>query len=202
MKVDLFAERKTLYSPPSKQPVLVEVPPTSYLMVDGTGGPEGSAEFQQAMEALFGVAYTLKFSLKKGPLGLDFKVMPPEGLWWSGDRETLDPTRKDGWNWTMMIAVPDFVTPEMVAGAIVQLREKKNPVGLGKLRLERLDEGMCAQIMHIGPYAEETATIERLHAFIREQGREPRGKHHEIYLSDPRRAKPEKLKTVVRQPVQ
>jgi hypothetical protein len=127
--------------------------------------------------------------------------MPPEGLWWSDDMAAFDQGRKDEWKWTLMIAQPDLVTPEMVAEAIEAVRKRKDPPALAKLRFERFAEGKCAQIMHIGPYSEERPTIAKLHAFIAEQGSQLRGKHHEIYLSDPRRAKPEKMRTVLRQGV-
>lgn len=200
-KIDMLADRKALYRPSSREPVLVQIPPTNYLMVDGAGDPDNSLEFQQAMEALYSVAYTLKFGAKLGPLATDFRIMPPEALWWAADWSAFNAQRRDEWRWTLMIAVPDFITPELVAEAVAKVRAKKDPPALGKLRLERLDEGLCAQIMHIGPYSGERPTVEKLHAVICEKGYEPRGKHHEIYLSDPRRTKPEKMKTVIRQPV-
>ncbi|MFB3881468.1 MAG: GyrI-like domain-containing protein [Armatimonadota bacterium] len=199
-KIDMFADLKALYRPPSKSPVLVEVPPLNYLMVDGSGAP-GASGFQQAIEALYSAAYTLKFTLKLGPLATDFRIMPLDALWWAEDLSAFDQDRRDEWLWTLMIAVPDFVTPAMVTDAIAKVREKKDPPALTKLRLERLEERTCAQIMHIGPYSEEGPTRAKLFAFIAEKGYQPRGKHHEIYLSDPRRARPEKMRTVIRHPV-
>jgi hypothetical protein len=200
-KLDLKKELKELYSPSAKEVALVDVPEMSFLAIDGAGYPGTSQEYQDAMMALYGVAYTLKFSLKND-VG-DFTVMPLEGLWWAGDMAAFaGEARKDEWKWTSMIALPDFVTQEHVDDAKGQLLAKRGEVpGLEKLRLERFAEGLSVQIMHIGPYAEEAPTIRRLHDFMDDKGYTFGGKHHEIYLSDPRRTKPERLKTVVRQPV-
>jgi hypothetical protein len=200
-KLDLKKTLKPLYSASAK-PVLVDVPEITFLMVDGAGDPNTSPDFLEAMGALYGAAYTLKFMLKKRPEDpLDFAVMPPEGLWWCEGRSDFCMEDKGKWLWTLMIALPDVVTPDHFAEACRQLRAKKNPPGLDRLRLERFHEGLCAQVMHVGPYADEPATIALLHAFIAEQGHSPRGKHHEIYFSDPRRCAPEKMKTILRQPV-
>jgi len=200
-RLDLRKTLKPLYSASAK-PVLVDVPELSCLMVDGAGDPNGSAQFEEGMGALYGVAYTLKFALKKRPQGpIDFAVMPPEGLWWCEGMREFSVEDRRGWLWTLMIVLPDCVTREDSESAAEALRSTKSPPGLDRLRLERLHEGLCAQVMHLGPYADEGPTVEKLHAFIAEQGRTLRGKHHEIYLSDPRRAAPEKMKTVLRQPV-
>ncbi|MBM3473101.1 MAG: hypothetical protein FJX75_07545 [Armatimonadetes bacterium] len=199
--LDLKRTLKHLYSASAK-PQMVEVPEMTFLMIDGAGDPNTSQAFQEAMGALYGTAYTLKFMLKKGAEDpVDFAVMPPEGLWWCEGREDFCMEEKGKWLWTLMIALPDFVTAEHFAEACRQLRERKDPPGLDKLRLERFCEGLCAQVMHLGPYADEPATIAKLHAFIAEQGQSPGGKHHEIYFSDPRRTPPEKMKTILRQPV-
>lgn len=201
-KIDLRKELKPLYNPPAKAPVVVDVPPMSFLMLDGRGDPNTAPEFQAAFAALYGVAYTLKFMLKKGAATPDWSVMPLEGLWWTDDMATFSLEHKAAWRWTLMVMQPDFVTAEQVEQALALVRAKKKDLpGLDKLRFERLHEGSCAQIMHVGPYAAEAPTIETLHRFIRELGSEPRGKHHEIYLGDPRRTAPEKLKTVIRQPM-
>jgi len=200
-KIDLRKELKHLYNPPAKAPVLVDVPPMSFLTLDGRGDPNTAPEFRAAFEVVYGVAYTLKFMLKKAAEAPDWGVMPLEGLWWTDDMATFSMERKDAWKWTLMVMQPDFVTAEQVERALAAVRAKKNLPGLDKLRFERLHEGACAQIMHVGPYAAEAPTIERLHHFIRELGSEPTGKHHEIYLGDPRRTAPEKLKTVIRQPL-
>ncbi len=198
-KIDLKKEYKELYKP-SRKPVLVEVPALDYLALDGRGDPNTSPEYAAAVEALFGVAYTLKFMLKKGPEARDFTVMPLEGQWWAGDMENFGATPKDEWLWTMAILQPGFVTREHLARAMDLVRKKKNPPALDKIRLESVEDGLSAQVLHLGPYSEEGPTIERLLRFIAEQGYALTGKHREIYLSDPRRAAPEKLKTIIRQP--
>jgi hypothetical protein len=202
--IDLVKELQPLYSPPSKAPVLVDVPELSFLMLDGRGDPNSSEQYQAALQALYGVAYTLKFTLKKSDSGRDFKVAPLEGLWWTdGGPPSLDELQKDrdSWNWTMMIAVPDAVVAAEVAAAADAAAQRRPLPAAGLVRLERFAEGQVAQIMHIGPYAEEAPTIARLHAFVAEQGYELRGRHHEIYLGDPRRTAPERLRTVLRHPI-
>lgn len=200
-KIDLKKALKDLYSPPSKKVVVVDVPPLTYIMIDGEGDPNTSQQYQDAIEVLYALSFTLKFALKRGEAQIDYVVMPLEGLWWGGDTDEFDIDDKDTWKWTSMILQPEPVTPELFAEAVEEVR-KKNPVALEKARLEELHEGLSAQIMHIGPYAEEAPTVEKLHSFIRDSGCEFNGKHHEIYLSDPRRAAPEKLKTIIRQPIQ
>jgi len=201
---DLVKQHKPLYAPSAKHPAIVEVPEFAFLMVDGRGDPNSSEAYQQALEALYGAAYTLKFTLKKADPERDFKVAPLEGLWWADEAEpTMSDLQRDrdSWNWTMMIAVPDAVTAEEVAAAQKAAARKRELPATPLLRLERFAEGLAAQIMHHGPYSEEAPTIERLHAWVEEQGYELRGRHHEIYLGDPRRAAPERLKTVIRHPV-
>ena len=203
-KLDLKKVLKEFYRPSAKEPVLVEVPPLSYLMVDGEGDPNSSEAFQAAMGALFTVGYTLKFMLKKGPEATtpDYAVMPPEALWWNTEQGLLELEDKSAWHWTLMMLQHEFVTPVMVDRARAQAQARKGDLPkLDDLRLERYEEGLSVQIMHVGPYEAEGPTVERMHAFAREQGCAPLGKHHEIYLGDPRRTAPEKLKTVVRQPV-
>jgi len=200
-KIDLRKERPDLWKASAKAPTMVDVPAMHFLMVDGEGDPNTSAAFQQAIEALYGLSYTLKFASKMGR-GIDWKVMGIEGLWWADDPEAFRAGRKDEWRWTLLIAQPDVVTAEAVEAARETLRQKKNPAALDRVRLERFDEGLSAQMLHVGPYSEEGPTIERLHAFIRDEGYDLAGKHHEIYLSDPRRVAPEKLKTILRHPVE
>ncbi len=172
----------------------------SFLMIDGAGDPNGSEEYRQALEALFGLSYTLKFRMKKAG-GPDYGVLPLEGLWWVDDLTALDFQKKDNWRWTSMIMQPDLITAEMVAEATEELRRKKAPPALPKMRFERFEEGLAAQVMHRGPFAAEQPTVQRLHAFVRERGYELRGRHHEIYLSDFNRTAPENLRTIVRHPV-
>ena len=198
-KVDYKKKLKHLYGPSSKKIVIVEVPPMNYFMVDGEGGPAAES-YQQAIEALYGLSFTVKFDVKKG-VGLDYTVMPLEGLWWAKDITAFSADRKDEWLWKMMIMQPDYVTTKHVNAATKQLREKKNPLALDKIRFDSYHEGFSVQILHIGPYDDEGPTIAQMHKFIDENGYQLHMKHHEIYLSDPRRSKPEKLKTVLRQPI-
>jgi hypothetical protein len=202
-KVDLKKRLSHLYNPSATEVAVVEVPALQFLMIDGAGDPNTAQEYKEAIEALYGVAYTLKFLLKKEQ-GLDYPVMPLEGLWWTPDMREFSAEHKEHWLWTMMIMQPEEVTAAHFEQARAQVQRKKDSPALAKLRLEQFHEGLAAQIMHIGPYAAEAPTIARLHAFIREQGYAfdgTRQKHHEIYLSDPRRAAPEKMKTVLRQPI-
>lgn len=199
-KVDRKRELKPLYTPPAREPVIVEVPDLSFLMADGHGSPE-SAQFQQAVEALYSVSYGLKFMLKLGLSAVDFTVMPLEGLWWAEDLSVFATGEMSSWDWTAMINQPELVTVEHVEEAKLAAAAKRELPALDKLRLERYVEGTAAQMMHVGPFSTEPATIERLHAFIAAQGCRPAGRHHEIYLSDPHRTAPEKLRTILRQPV-
>ncbi|HYD59498.1 MAG TPA: GyrI-like domain-containing protein [Noviherbaspirillum sp.] len=199
-KIDLRKELKHLYQPSAKEVVQVEVPTFNFLMVDGEGDPNTSKEYAEAVEALFSVSYTAKFMVKKGPKKLDYAVMPLEGLWWADDMSVFVANDKTRWKWTMMIMQPSFVENEVVESAIAEVRKKKNLPGTSKLRLEAFSEGRCAQILHIGPFSEEGPTIKRVHEFI-DSRTGITGKHHEIYLSDIRRADPKKWKTIVRQPM-
>jgi hypothetical protein len=198
-KVDLKKELKHLFAPPT-HPVMVDVPDMSFLMIDGEGDPNVSQEYRDAIQALFSVSYGSKFALKR-EAGLDYTVMPLEGLWWPGEGTAFSLEEKGAWRWTAMIVQPPEVTTELVQRVTAEAWRKHQLRALWKLRLEALHEGLAAQIMHIGPYAAERPTIERLHAFIEAEGYVPRGKHHEIYMGDPRRTAPERLKTVIRQPV-
>lgn len=204
-KIDLKKENKELYSPSKKEPGIVEVPEMNFLMIDGQGDPNTSKEYQDAMEALFPVSYKTKFISKKEK-SQDYVVMPLEGLWWVDNMEDFSIEDKSSWKWTAMIRQPDFVTYGIIKQAMEEVEAKKNPDALSKMRFESLKEGLSAQIMHIGPYSEEGPTVEKLHNFIHEKGYEFDGsrsgqKHHEIYLSDMRRTKPERLRTIIRQPM-
>lgn len=200
-KVDLKKELKSLYHASAKDVVRVEVPTFKFLMVDGQGDPNTSPEYAQAVEALFSVSYTAKFMVKKGPQGIDYSVMPLEGLWWADDLSAFVHNDRTSWKWTMMITQPHFVANEVVEAAIAAVRSRKQLPGIDRLRLEEFTEGRCAQVLHVGPFSEEGPTIERLHAFIDDRSGLA-GKHHEIYLSDIRRADPKKWKTIIRQPMQ
>jgi hypothetical protein len=199
-KIDWKKTYKELYRASAKDVVEVNVPAFRFLMVDGTGYPGTSREYTEAVEALFAVSYTAKFMVKKGPHPVDYAVMPLEGLWWADDMGTFARGDKQGWKWTVMILQPDVVPEEIVHAAIVEVQRKKALPGLSRLRLETFTEGKCAQVLHVGPFSDEGPTIERLHAFIDATSKK-RGKHHEIYLSDIRRADPSKWKTIVRQPM-
>jgi hypothetical protein len=200
-KVDFKKEYKELYVPP-KDFVFVDVPEMQFLMVDGHGDPNVAQEYQEALEALYAVAYKIKFSSKK-QLERDYVVPPLEGLWWAEDMETFTTARdKSQWDWMMMIMTPEWVSPEIFVEAVEQVRKGKNPAALDKVRLESYQEGLSIQIMHVGSYDDEGPTLLKLHTkFLPENGYVENGKHHEIYLSDPRKVAPEKLKTVLRQPV-
>ncbi len=199
-KIDLRKELKQLYNPPAKEVVVIEVPDMNFLMVDGSGDPNTAQEYQDALSALYNVSYTLKFLIKK-EMSIDYPVMPLEGLWWTKNMLEFSMDSKDIWQWTSMIMQPGYVTAELVTRVCEELKQKKDLPALSKLRFERFHEGLSAQIMHIGPYMAEKPTIEKLHTYVQAHGYEFNGKHHEIYLSDPRRAAPEKMKTVLRQPV-
>ncbi|MCA9730583.1 MAG: GyrI-like domain-containing protein [Deferribacteres bacterium] len=199
-KFDFKKTLKEFYDPSPKQVSEANLPAINYLMVDGVGNPNTSKEFMDATEALYSMAYTLKFMCKKPPISKDFVVMPLEGLWWMENMTEFTLENKDQWQWTLMIMQPDFVTTELIAEARDQVKAKKAPVALQKLRFEKYSEGRCAQIIYVGPYSDEHPTIQLIHDFIKEKGGKLQGKHHEIYLSDPRKTAPEKLKTVLRQP--
>ena len=199
-KLDWKKDLKALYQPSPKGFVLVDVPAMNFLMVDGEGDPNTAAAYKSAVEWLYSVSYPVKFASKK-ELGRDYTVFPLEGLWWADDMETFLTREKAAWKWTMMIAQPDWITPAMIEAAIGRARAK-----LGEppstLRFERHDEGLSVQIMHIGPYDAEGPVLARLHHdFLPANGLIETGHHHEIYLGDPRRSAPEKLKTILRQPV-
>lgn len=197
MKLDLKRSLKDLYAPAAGKISVVDVPPLTYLTIDGQGAPDGP-EAQVALRALYPVAYKIKFLMKARDQ--DFVVMPLEGLWWSDDMDAFREGRRDRWRWTYMILQPEFVTPEMVAEAIASVDPEKAGPALGRVRLEHLEEARAVQVLHIGPYAEEGPTVTRLHEHIASLGGELCGKHHEIYLSDPGRTAPDRLRTIVRQP--
>jgi hypothetical protein len=201
-KIDFKKRFPALYSAPAEAPVIVEVPKLNFIMIDGSGDPNTSEEFQQAVEALFSTSYNLKFLIKKGPLAIDYGVLPLEGVWWAEDMTVFTEGDKASWKWTLMIMQPEYVTSELFGQALEQVRKKKDPPALDRLRLESFHEGLSAQLLHIGPFSEEAPTIERLHRFIEENGYHRRDKHREIYLSDLRRTAPEKLKTIIRQPIE
>lgn len=229
MKVDFKKELKELYNPSAKEFALVDVPPMQFLMVDGQGDPNTAAEYAEAVEALYGLAYTLKF-MSKREMDRDYGVPPLEGLWWAADMNVFTRTiERDAWLWRMMIMTPDWITGEQFGRAVEEVKRKKvqhgdtgdtgkkgelrgtggnsgelkkGVAGLDRVRLERFEEGLAVQILHIGPYTAEGPTIARLHGeYLPQNGLVENGEHHEIYLGDPRKSAPEKLKTILRQPV-
>lgn len=207
--IDFMKQDKALYLPKT-EPEIIHIPKMKFIMVDGKGQPEGgppehNTEFQNAFSALYGIAYSIKMSYKKGdePAGYqNFKVAPPEGLWWMEDGKAFDMKRPEEWRWTLMLRMPEFVTPEVVAGYAEQLNQKKKTSIYSNVRLEEYEEGDVVQLMHIGPYDQEGPNIEKMLDYAKEKGYQLRGKHHELYYGDPRRTAPERLKTVLRQPVQ
>ncbi len=199
-KYDVKRDLKHLYAPSAKDFAVVDVPQLTYLAVDGHGDPNTSREYADAVEALYSVSYAVKFASKR-MLDRDFVVGCLEGLWWADDMSTFVTRDKSAWNWTMLIVQPAWVTPEMVDAAVEKAAAKQLPA-LSKLRTLTFTEGKSVQIMHIGPYDDEGPTLDRLHhEYLPQHGLTFNGHHHEIYLGDPRRSAPEKLKTVLRQPV-
>jgi hypothetical protein len=199
-KIDHRKELKSLYSASASRIVEIHVPAFRFLMSDGQGDPNTSEEYAHAVEALFSVSYAAKFMVKKGPQQIDYAVMPLEGLWWADDVAAFVENRRSSWKWTMMIMQSESVSDDVIEAAIESVRRKKALPGLEKLRLETFAEGRCAQVLHVGPFTEEGPTIERLHAYVLAKA-SLAGKHHEIYLSDIRRADAKKWKTIIRQPM-
>jgi len=209
--LDLKKQFKSLYMPSAKKVEIIQVPPLQFAMIDGAiekgSEPGKSSLFAEATQALYGISYTLKFMLKKRKANaIDYPVMALEGLWWVEDG-IFDITVKDNWFYTLMIMQPDVITQELLDEGLEQVRRKRgDSPALSKLRLVNFEEGLCVQVMHVGPYANEPVTVERMRAFAEENGYRDcvglGGKHHEIYLGDPRKADPAKLKTVLRHPVE
>lgn len=201
MKHDFKKELRELYGPSARVVQSVEVPTLRFLKIDGQGDPNTAPAYSEAVEALFVLSYALKFRAKKSPLEVNYGVMPLEGLWWADDMSSFTTGDRSDWQWTMMIMQPDFLEGDFIEETRVAVAAKKNLPGLSRIRLESFTEGLSAQTMHVGPFSEEGPTIERVHRFIEDSGRKPSGKHHEIYLSDIRKANPEKWRTIIRQPM-
>ena len=198
-RIDFKKDFKELYGT-GQTPALVNVPRFKFLMIDGKGAP-ASKIFQDAVQVLYGITFTIKFDLKKEGVIPEYSVPPLEGLWWMANGKPFDLEAKAQWRWTLMIAQPAHIKDINVIRAIKTLRSKKQNPAIEHVRFSAFEEGRCAQILHIGPYAEEAPTIALLHEFARQHHYKLHGKHHEIYLGDPRRAKPEKLRTILRHPV-
>lgn len=214
-KTDFKKQMKDVYNPPKGKFSVVDVPSMNYIMIDGQGDPNTAVAYQEAVEALYATSYTLKF-LSKNELGKDYVVPPLEGLWGSGGMEDklaaarnasewlaiFTDADRDEWQWTMMIMQPDWITAELFEQIRAQVEKAKGLPALEKLRFESYGDGLSVQILHVGPYSDEGPVLAEMHLdFIPNNGYIERGNHHEIYLSDPRRTAPEKLKTVLRQPV-
>ncbi len=199
--INLKKERKHLYNPSSEEVVIVNVPSMHFLMIDGEGDPNTAQAYKDAVATLYNLSYTLKFLVKKEQ-GVTYSVMPLEGLWWTKDQMEFHLDRhQETWRWTAMIMQPECVTENLFQRAVEQVKHKKEVSVPADVRFASFCEGRSVQIMHQGPYSAEGPTIAKLHTFIKDREYVAEGKHHEIYLSDPRRASPEKLRTVIRQPV-
>jgi len=209
--LDLKKEFKYLYQPSAKKIETVQVPNLQFAMIDGAiekgSEPGKSPSFAEATQALYSISYTLKFTIKKRKTNpIDYPVMALEGLWWVEDGN-FDITIKDNWFYTLMIMQPNVITQGIFEEARAQVRKKKGDSDvLNKVRLAHFEEGLCVQTMHVGPYATEPATIDRMKEYMQANGLQdnvgPKGKHHEIYIGDPRKAAPDKMKTVLRHPVE
>ena len=199
---DVKRELRALYAPKNRDWETLVVPPQRFLAVDGSGDPNTAQAYVDAVEALYAVAYTVKFAGKRA--GRDSVVGPLEGLWYADDLAVFTARDKAAWSWTMLISLPGWVSDAQVEEAVAAARLKKKSLpGLDRVRIESLDEGLCMQLLHVGSYDDEAPALARLHGeVLPAEGLRERGRHHEVYLSDPRRVAPEKLKTVVRQPVE
>ena len=203
IKVDLKKKLKHLYNPSVKEVNFADVPPMNFVMIDGSGDPNTAQEYRDAIEVLYSISYTIKFAVRKDQ-GIDYGVMPLEGLWWTDDMSLFSTANKDIWKWTAMIMQPEYVTYGLFEVALQQVQKKKSLPALSRARFQSFHEGQSAQIMYIGPFSAEGPTIERIHEFIKDHGDKFDGliqKHHEIYLSDFRKTASDKLKTIIRQPI-
>ncbi|QES45145.1 hypothetical protein DEJ49_32885 [Streptomyces venezuelae] len=199
---DVKRERKEFYAPKNRAWAVVDVPEQQFIAVDGAGNPNTAPAYTEAVEALYTVAYTLKFAAKR-TAGGDFVVAPLEGLWWADTPEAFTSGAKDAWSWTMLISMPPWISKEMIEDAGQAAPAKKKRPAISRVRHLTLHEGRSAQVLHIGSYDDEAPVLHELHhTYLAAHGLRPTGLHHEIYLSDPRRTAPEKLRTVLRQPVE
>jgi len=201
IKIDFKKEYKDVYKPKTNEVSFIEVPKLNYLAIDGKGDPNTSQEYKDSIEALMSVSYKTKFIVKKEH-GKDYVVMPLEGLWWATEgMDNFSVEDKSNWNWKSLIMQPKFVKKEHFKQAKEKVAKKKDLNSLDKIEFIEIDEGLSAQILHIGPFVDEGPTVEKLHNVIKENSYDFNGMHHEVYLSDIRRTKPEKLRTIIRQPV-
>jgi hypothetical protein len=202
-KIDLKKQLKAIYSPSAGKITVVDVPAMNFIMLDGKGDPNTSQQYVDAIQALYGLSYTIKFDIKKSR-EIDYTVMPLEGIWWSDNLADFNTGNKSNWKWTAMIMQPEFVTPALFESAKTAVLKKTGNKAVSTARLETFKEGPSVQTLYVGPYSAEGPTIQSLHDYAREHGYTFDGlkqKHHEIYLGNPQRTAPEKLKTVIRQPV-
>jgi hypothetical protein len=201
-KLNLFKGMKDVYTAPSDMAVFRIIPTLRYLMIDGEGDPNTNELYKDSVQALYSVAYSIKFFIKSSEQAIDFKVMPLEGLWWVEDMNLFSIENKKDWKWTMMILQPEFVSTDSVNEAKNKVISKKGLKLAGNVQLETLNEKDVVQILHQGPYSAEADNIQKLHKAILDQGYRRSGKHHEIYLNTPLKTAPENLKTIIRQPFQ
>jgi len=198
-KIDFRKSLKNLYNPEKGPFHFINIPAMNFLAIDGTGNPNTSTEYKEAIEALYSMAYGIKFALK--PNGIDYVIPPMEGLWWMENMNEFNPANKDRWLWTMMIMQPDWVNGEIVEKVRAITIKKKGILAIENIRFESYHEGLSVQILYIGAYIDEAPTIAEMHNFIHNSGYLLNGKHHEIYISDQRKTPAEKLRTILRQPV-
>ena len=201
-KVDLKVRHRELYAPPRGRFVEVDVPPLTYLAVDGAGDPNTSPAYREAVEALFALSYAVKFAARER-LGRDHVVAPLEGLWTADDPGTFVRRKKDAWRWTLLVLQPGWVGADLVADVTATVRRTKDLPALDRTGLRTLTEGRSVQTLHVGPYDDEGPVLEEMHErFIPGAGLRMTGRHHEVYLGDPRRTSPERLRTILRQPAE
>lgn len=199
-KLDFKRQLKHLYSPSNKIINLVDVPRMKFLWIDSEESQNADQSFKDASEALVRLSYTIKFIVKRSEIGIDYVSMPLEGIWWNNEK-TFNVENKDKIKWALCIMQPDFVTEAILKEGIERTRKKKELYFLDKIKLDSFEEGLCVQIMHVGPYEQENDTIDKIQAYLDVNGYELNGGCHEIFLGDPRRARPENLKTIIRQPI-
>lgn len=199
-KLDLKKQYKSLYSGKAQVIQEIEIPPLNYLMIDGAGDPNNSVEFQEKVSHLYGLAYTVKFMIAKSEKQKDYVVAPLEGLWWCDDMKQFSVDKKDSWFWTLMVLQPDFISNAVFEEGMTRYAQKKKLAELPAIRLAMLSEGKAVQSLHIGPYSTEGPLIASIHQYIKAKGCVLHGRHHEIYLNNPRKTAPEKMKTLIRQP--
>jgi hypothetical protein len=200
-KIDLKKQLKHLCEARADTVREIDVPMLNFLMIDGRGDPNTTPAYQAAVEALFALSYAIKFLVKKGPTGVDYGVLPLEGLWWADDMSRFTAADRALWHWTMMIMQPECMTASIIEQARRDMTKKISVEVLDRVRFDSMAEGRCAQTLHVGPFTEEGSTIARVHEFIERRGHRLSGKHHEICLSDIRRVDPRKWRTLIRQPM-